>query len=196
MPTYGPFAPAGWTASDFVNCSATNFDTFSASTYGGYVDDGDANANACGVRLAVDTTGMGSFTGATLVLTRAPSDYGSSGDSGIVSIRLEDTTSSAAFSSIDNPWGRTYRSAEVEYNFPNDTSQVTIDVSAIFADFYATYGSGDHVLTLLFACQQKGWTTAAVSWRDVCCSSGGTLPALTITGDAGVVSVPLPWVYA
>lgn len=196
MTTYGPFTPAGWTSADLVACSGTSFDAVPVSANGGYVDDGDPSVYMFSARFAVNTTGMASFTSATLVLTRDPSSYGSSGANGVLSLRLEDTTSSAAFSSGDRPYNRTHRTVEVEYDFPNSTGQVSIDVSSIFADFYATYGAGNHVITVSIGAQQLGWTASSVSWRDVCCTSSGALPSLTIEGGAAGAGAVLPWVYA
>jgi hypothetical protein len=184
--TYGPFTPGGWTSADQVCCSTSSFNAVVVASEGGYIDDTDVSTYSVAIRFAVDTTGMTSFTSASLVLTRSPNAYGNGGTNGVISIRLEDSTSSAAFSSGDNPYSRTFRTAEVEYDFPNDNTTVTIDLSAIFSDFYTAKGAGAHTVTMMFGALQRGWVASSVSYRCVTCSqTGGTLPSLTIVGSSG-----------
>lgn len=187
MTTYGPFTPAGWTSADQVCCSTSSFNAVSVQTEGGYIDDTDSSTYSVALRFPVDTTGMVTFTSASLVLTRTPNSYGEGGTNGVISIRLEDTTSSAAYSSGANPYGRTYRTTEVEYDFPNNDNAVTIDLSAIFSDFYGAHSPGSHTLTLMFGAQQRGWTSSSVSYRCVTNqqNTGGVLPSLTIVGSTG-----------
>lgn len=187
MTNFGPFAPAGWTSADQVCCSASSFNAISVQGEGGYIDDTDTGTYSVALRFPVNTTGMVSFTSASLVLKRTPNAYGEGGANGTIGIRIEDSTSSAEYSSGANPWGRTFRTAQVDYNFPSDGSTVTIDVSAIFSDFYAAKGVGAHTITLMFGAQARGWQASSVSYRCITNqqNTGGVLPSLTIIGTDG-----------
>lgn len=189
MATFGPVSPAGWTAADYANFGdGTYFDMVSGATYGLYVDDSDYQTYGSAIRFTINLTGMLSVTSATLTLDRTTNSYSSNGANGTIRIKCEDTVSAAAFASGTNPWSRTYRAAYVDYAFPLADDDVSIDITSLVADLFATYGAGTWTVNVSFGANTRFSTGTAVSWRCISGSSSGPAPTFTVVGttDTGV----------
>lgn len=179
--TYGP---ATATIAGVYECGTGGVETEfqgAGSGYGTYLDESYNKQEQAGV-VFWGVVYSGTVTAASLVMDRQNQN---SGTNGTVGMRCE-ASNTPVEPLTNNPWGRTYRSAETQVTFPNSSATVTFDPTTNLNDLLAagyTYtGGATQGVHFAFAGANKGWyNTGNVSWRSVCNGTSGTRPILTIT---------------
>lgn len=178
------YGPATSAASDCYECGPGGYGT--SGLYGdeGYIDEGQTNEYRVGFRFT-SATFSGTINSATLTIDRGTPDYGDTSSNRGVGVRCEASNSPAAISS--NPWGRTFRGAQVQYSYPVAPNAVAIDVSTLIADLltagYVYDGDvTDAVHTAIGGgAGSSGWyNTGTISW--ICVGDFTTnRPTLSVT---------------
>jgi len=163
-------------------------------TNGGlYIDDSDVQSlvsiRFSGMNIATLVT----LTSATLLLTRDPSDYGSTGANGALGVRGEATAAAAVFvdsNTTTNPYNRTYNSTQVDVTFDTGTGTKSIDVTTILQALITAYGAANiTAVNLSIGGMDMGWVGSAVSWRAITGDETSALPTLTIVGSESAAAV-------